>query len=159
MSERYFEDVHLGDEFEDEWLVERERVVAYLDFESVGPGEDDGGGRFTDPEGARRLGLERPIAPGMLSMSILTWHLTDWMGDGGELASIDISFRRPVHHDDRLRFVGLITDAEPGDDGGNVKLDVYFENERGERPLQGGALVRLPSRAGSQNEGLGSLAT
>ena len=27
--------------------------------------------------------------------------------------------------------------------------DVYFENNRGERPLQGVAVVRLPSREGS----------
>jgi acyl dehydratase len=145
MSARYFEDVDLGDEFEGEWLAERERVLKYIHLEPGGPAMDTQG-RFTDPEGAKKLGFERPIVPGALSMSVLTRYVTDWMGEDGHLASIDVNFRRPVLHDDRLHFVGLITDTEPGDEGGSVKLDVYFENERGERPLQGVAVVKLPSR-------------
>ena len=58
----------------------------------------------------------------------------------------EVLFRRPVLHEDHLRFLGLITDTEPSNDGGRIKLDVYFENERGERPLQGVAIVLLPSR-------------
>lgn len=146
MSERHFEDVDLGDEFEGEWAVDHDVVVSYLSLDGAGRG-DDTPRRFTDPESARRLGLERPIAPGVLCMAVLTRHVTDWMGDRGRLASIDVNFRRPVYHGDRLRFVGLVTDIEASDAGGEVKLDVYFENERGERPLQGVAVIELPTRA------------
>ena len=40
----------------------------------------------------------------------------------------------------------LVTDTL--EDGGRptVKLDVYLENERGERPVQGTAIVELPRR-------------
>jgi acyl dehydratase len=144
-SERCFEDVDIGDEFEGEWTAESERVVEYIRLEVDGH-TTDAARRFTDLEGAARLGLERPIAPGSLSGSVLARFVTDWMGEEGQLASIDVNYRRPVLHDERLHFVGLITDTEPGDDGGSVKLDVYFENERGERPLQGVAVVKLPSR-------------
>ena len=151
MSERYFEDVDLGDEFEGEWLAEPARVLAYIALEPGGPAGDTQS-RFTDPVRAKKLGFERPIVPGALSMSVLTRYVTDWMGDAGELESIDVNFRRPVLHEDRLRFVGLITDTEPDGDGGRVKLDVYFENDRGDRPLQGVAVVVLPSREGSETQ-------
>ena len=142
-----FGDVDIGDEIEGSWTPAREQVLAYIGLEPGGPA-DDAQGRFTDPERARRLGFERPIVPGAFSMSVLTRLVTDWMGGAGRLESIDVNFRRPVLQEDSLRSVGLVTDAEPdGDGGGRVKLDLYFENERGERPLQGVAVVALPARA------------
>ncbi len=144
-DQRYFDDVDLGDEFEDEWVASREQVLAYLELEPGGPASNTAN-RFTDPEAARKIGFERPIVPGALSQSRLTRLVTDWIGLEGRLESIDVNFRRPVMHDDRLRCLGLVTDTEPGEGEGRVKLDVYLENERGERPLQGVAVVVLPTR-------------
>ena len=146
MSQPYFEDVDVGDEIESAWTAQRAQVLEYIDLEPGGPAEDTQG-RFTDPVRARKLGFERPIVPGALSMSVLTRLVTDWMGPEGELESIDINFRRPVLQEDALRLLGLIIDAEPAEGGGRVRIDVYFENDRGERPLQGVAVVMLPSRA------------
>ncbi len=148
MSQPYFEDIDVGDEIESAWTAQREQVLEYIELEPGGPA-DDTQGRFTDPVRAKKLGFERPIVPGALSMSVLTRLVTDWMGPNGALESIDINFRRPVLHEDELRSLGLIIDTEPAEDGGRVRIDVYFENNRGERPLQGVAVVRLPSRAGS----------
>ncbi len=148
MSQPYFEDIDVGDEIESAWTAQREQVIEYIELEPGGPA-DDTQGRFTDPVRAKKLGFERPIVPGALSMSVLTRLVTDWMGPNGALESIDINFRRPVLHEDELRSLGLIIDTEPAEDGGRVRIDVYFENNRGERPLQGVAVVRLPSRAGS----------
>ena len=148
MSQPYFEDVDVGDEIESAWTAQREQVLEYIELEPGGPA-DDTQGRFTDPVRAKKLGFERPIVPGALSMSVLTRLVTDWMGPDGALESIDINFRRPVLQEDALRSLGLIIDTEPDEDGGRVRIDVYFENNRGERPLQGVAVVRLPSRAGS----------
>ena len=152
MSQPYFEDIDVGDEIEDEWLATRAQVLEYIDLEPGGPSED-AQGRFTDPVRAKKLGFERPIVPGALSMSVLTRLVTDWMGPDGHLESIDINFRRPVLQEDGLRTIGLIIDAEPAESGGRVRIDVYFENDRGERPLQGVAVVRLPSREGAQADG------
>ena len=77
-------------------------------------------------------------------MCLLTRLVTDWMGPQGKLRTIDVDFRRPVEHGDQLRALGLITDTEEQDGAGIVKLDVYLENDRGERPLQGVAIVELP---------------
>ena len=142
---RYFDDVDLGDEFEDEWVATREQVLAYLDLEPGGPGRNTPN-RFTDSEAAHEIGFERPILPGTLSQARLIRFVTDWIGLEGRLESIDVTFRRAVMHEDRLRCLGLVTDTEPGEGEGRVKLDVYLENERGERPLQGVAVVVLPAR-------------
>ena len=142
----YFEDVELGDEFEDEWTPTLEQVLGYLDLESDAIGGGTGDGRFTDAEGAKKLGFERPIVPGAFSVSILSKLVTDWIGTGGRIESIDVNFRRPVMHDDNLRVLGLVTDTEDRNGSGIAKVDIYFENERGERPLQGVAVVELPRR-------------
>ena len=143
----YFDDVDPGDEFEDAWTATRDQVLSYLALEpdalgSGGPGD----GRFTDPEGAKKLGFERPIVPGAFSLSKLSKLVTDWAGTAGRVESVDVNFRRPVLHEDSVRIRGLVTDTEDRDGAGIVKLDIYLENERGERPLQGVAVVELPRR-------------
>lgn len=144
-TQNYFDDVDLGDEFEDEWTPTMDQVLGYLGLEgdALGTGAT-GDGRFTDPEGAKNLGFPRPIVPGAFSLSKLTKLVTDWAGAGGSVDFVDVNFRRPVLHDDALKVLGLVTDTEDGD--GTVKVDIYLENERGERPLQGTAVVQLPRR-------------
>jgi hypothetical protein len=85
-----------------------------------------------------------------MSASMITRLVTDWAGPLGRIVSLDISFRRPVQHDDQLKCLALVT--ERGDDlaeaGGPaiVSIDVSFENERSEKPVQGTAQVELPRR-------------
>jgi len=68
------------------------------------------------------------------------------MGPEGRLQAIDVSYRRPVQQGDHLKLLALVTDASEEAEGPRVKLDVYLENDRGERPLQGTAVVELPRR-------------
>lgn len=144
----YFENVDPGDEFEATWAAETAQVAAYVDLNMGGAGAASG--RFTSQEGAEAVGMPKPIVPGVMSMCILTRLVTDWMGDRGVLKFIDVDFRRPVQHGDNLRALGLVTDTDEDPSGaGVVKLDVYLENERGERPLQGIAVVELPRSAAS----------
>ena len=63
----------------------------------------------------------------------------------GHIVALDVSYRRPVLHGDKLRSLALVTDAETSP---RVHLDLSLENERGERPLQGTAVVELPTRSG-----------
>ena len=146
-SQRYFEDIAVGDEFEETQQPTAEHVVAFI----KAAGLPDGGGRFTDSVRAQALGLERAIVPGVMSASMLTRLVTDWMGPLGRVLSLDVSFRRPVQHEDRLRCVALVTDVNgegdfEGTGSGAVHLDVTLENERGEKPVQGTAVVELPRR-------------
>jgi hypothetical protein len=150
-QQRYFEDVQLGEEFEQFQHPTSDHVHAFVGEMGGRGGNDAGRGRFSDADEARRQGLERPIVPGNMSMAMITRLVTDWMGPLGRIVSLDISYRRPVLHDDRLRCVAVVTDA--GDDAlegagpSIVQLDVALENERGERPVQGAAAVELPRRA------------
>ena len=147
-DQRYFDTLDPGDEFEETWTATPEQVRAYLDVNMSGTQNNDGGSsRFTSQAGAQAVGMERPIVPGVMSMCILTKVVTDWMGARGTLRSIDVNFRRPVQHGDNLRALALVTDTEEQEGAGIVKLDVYLENERGERPLQGVAVVELPKQS------------
>ena len=47
---------------------------------------------------------------------------------------------------DTLNCTGLVTDTETEDGENRVIMDVYIENQKGERALQGTALVLLPNR-------------
>ncbi len=151
-GQRYYEDVHLGDEFEQAQQPTSDHVAAFL---GQGANARPGGGlgRFSNADEARRQGLERPIVPGQMSMAMVTRLVTDWMGPMGRIVSLDVSFRRPVLHGDELRVVALVTDAddemlEPSGPA-IVHLDVALENDRGERPVQGVAIVELPRRSES----------
>lgn len=146
-TERYFEDVWPGDEFAEELQPSTEDVVDFLEIQNMqrtGGGNSDG--RFTNAEGAQRQGLARPIVPGNMSQALIMRLVSDWMGVRGHLRSLDLSFRRPVLHGDKLRAVALVTDADDADGVPHATLDVFFENERGERPVQGTAIVDLPRR-------------
>jgi acyl dehydratase len=137
MTQRYLDDVEPGDEIEERWQATPEAVRLYMTTRRGAAGGVEV--LFDDDE--PRPGFDRPIVPGPMSLAVLTRVVTDWMGPLGRLRSIDVDYRRPVYRDDRVRVIALVTDIDA-----TVKLDVYFENERGERPLQGVAVVDLPRR-------------
>lgn len=145
LSSRFFDEIEIGDEFEETQSLGKEDVLRFFRMTASarvtgGPGDD----RFISEEAGRRLGAEGPIIPGTMSFALLSRLVTDWMGAGGRLDMLDVSFRRPIAHGDALRLVALVTDTDS--ETGSAKLDVYIENDRGERPLQGTAVVRLPRR-------------
>lgn len=143
MEQRYFEDVEPGDEIETPWDATPEAVAEFMATRRLASGVPP----VEDGPQQVRPGFERPIVPGSMSMAVLSRLVTDWMGPYGRLRSMSVSYRRPVYRDDRLRALALVTDADEATAaGGLVKLDVYLENERGERPLQGVAVVELPRR-------------
>jgi MaoC dehydratase-like protein len=143
-SQRYFEDVDLGDEYTEEITPTPELVKDFLALNPARGGPGDG--RFTSDEGARSIGMRAAIVPGVMSMSIISRLVEDWMGAEGTLHSLDVSYRRPVLQGDDLKLQALVTDADETPEGPRVKLDVYMENARGERPLQGTAVVELPRK-------------
>lgn len=144
MEQRYFEDIDPGDEHSTQWQPNAESVQEYM---SVAGRFTGGDGRFTDAEAAKKLGLPGAIAPGAFSLSVLSRVVNDWAGMLGRVGTVEVNFRRPVLHGDMLTAMALVTDVD--DDAsdparGRVKLDVFLENERGERPVQGVAIVELP---------------
>ena len=144
--QRYFEEIEIGEEYIQTQQPTRENVLEFLGTCSD-PG-DEVRGRFSDQAAAARDGLQKPIVPGNMSASMITKLVTDWAGPLGRIVSLDISFRRPVQHEDILKCVALVTERDDDlvEAGGPalVGLDVSFENEQGEKPVQGTATVELP---------------
>ena len=142
---KHFEDVEIGDEFEEKQAPDKDDVLRFFRMTaSAQLRSGTGDNRFLDEEAGRRLGGEGPIIPGVMSFAMLSRLVTDWMGAEGHLENLDVSFRRPIAHGDELRLIALVTDTDT--DNASVKLDVYMENTRGERPLQGTAIVTLPRK-------------
>ena len=139
-----FSDVELGQEFSDTYVASSEKVQQFLDANRTLERTEIEDGRFTSKEGASTLGLEKPILPGVMSMSIITKLVTDIISPNGKLHKFDASFRRPIFHNDSLKLSALVVDNLIEDEKGIVKLDVALENDRGEKPLQGIAVVELP---------------
>ena len=143
MSEqRYFGDVEPGDEVEEPVDVSTAAVLRYLSM----PGNRQGAAvsRFTDAERAKADGLPGPIVPGVMQLGLMNRVLRNFAGIHGTVGNVDVSFRRSVIHGDNLKAHALVTDTDEA--GRTVKLDVFLENDRGERPLQGTADVVLPER-------------
>ena len=151
-SQAYGDDIEAGDEIGP--LIKTphlEQVRAFLSVWNPQGGSDlsrgDFRSRFLDPEAAARDGLPGPIVPGPMTHAFLGQLLTDWAGPAGRLDTLEVNFRRPVHHNVELKCIGLITDKEADGDTTKVRIDVFIEDPRGDRPVQGVAEVTIPSRA------------
>lgn len=143
----YGDDVEAGDEVGP--LVKNpdlEQVQRYLSAGRMGGGAGGPSGRFTNEGDARREGLGGPILPGPMSQAFLSQLLTDWAGALGWVRSLEVNFRRPTRHGESLKCIGLVTDKEDEGDKTLVKLDVFIEDPRGDRPTQGIAEVLIPTR-------------
>ncbi len=146
-AQRLFEDVAVGQRYEQTQHPTRERVLAYIALAGI----VDADGRITDLERSRTFGLERPLVPSQMTFNIVTRLVSDWTGTLGRIAHVDISYRRPIFHDDVLRCAVLVTDVE-GDGEyedqpeGAVHLDLSIHNERAEDAVLGTAIVLMPRR-------------
>jgi acyl dehydratase len=99
--------------------------------------------RFTDDEGARKEGLPGMIAPGNMSLALLSRLVTDWIGArGARLARLGTTYRQPVQPDHNITLNGFVTHVDPTEK--RVEIDVWIENEDAERLVIGTASVEFP---------------
>ena len=141
MSQVYFEDVEPGYELTP--LIKEPTRDQLNEFTKAW---GTGLGRFTSDEVAIKEGVTGVILPGNMSMAFLAQLLTERAGSAGKLKRLEVDFRRSVQPGDRLNCVGLVTDTETEDGENRVILDVYIKTQKGERALQGTALVLLPNK-------------
>jgi acyl dehydratase len=99
-----------------------------------------------NPEAARAVGLDGTIAHGMLSMGFLGQLVTDWLaarpGQRGWVARLRVRFQAMVRPGDTLTCQGVLVDGAPA---GRQALEVWAQNQHGERVTSGEAEVVLPS--------------
>ncbi|HEX6542515.1 MAG TPA: MaoC family dehydratase N-terminal domain-containing protein [Ktedonobacterales bacterium] len=92
-----------------------------------------------NPDAARAVGLDGTIAHGMLSMAFAGQVLTDWLNaepGRGRLGRLRVRFQAMVRPGDTLTCKGVLRAAEPGKP---QPVDVWIENQHGERVLTGDA--------------------
>jgi acyl dehydratase len=97
--------------------------------------------RFTDDEGARREGLPGMITPGNMSMGLIATYLERWAGPG-TVRRLGTTFRGLLLPGRTVRVCGVVTERD--DARRSVEVDVWIENEDGERAVIGTATLSLP---------------
>ncbi len=138
MRTLYFEDVEEGDEFPTlDMLLSKDQVRQYartanMDFP-----------RFTDDAGARKEGLPGMIAPGVMSMGLLSRMISDW-NHAARITRIGTTFRSPVLPDKNIHLCGAVT--EKNEEAHTAECDIWMENDDGERWVIGTATLALPTK-------------
>ena len=85
------------------------------------------------------------FAHGMLSMGFVAQALTDWAG-AGRVRKLGVRFAALVRLKDVVTCHGRVVSKSSKEDVHLVELDVWAENQRGEKVVTGRATVALPSR-------------
>lgn len=99
--------------------------------------------RFIDDEGARKEGLPGIIIPGNMSLGLLTKLVTDWIGQSGaRIVRLGTTYRVPVQPDRTISLQGFVTHVYPEER--SCEIDLWIENEDGERMVTGTATVQFP---------------
>jgi acyl dehydratase len=120
-------------------VVRREDVKAYADASG------DQNPLHQDDAFAQSVGFPGIIAHGMFTMAHVVKAVTDWLGDPGALASVDVQFRAAVFMDETLEAGGEVLELDP--EARTATLSIWAAVERdGKRVLavkNSRAVVRL----------------
>ena len=138
----YAEDVNVGDELPPlvKGPIQQIQLTRYAgasgDFNPV----------HQDDEFAKAAGMGGVFAHGMLSMGFVAQAVTDWAG-AGRVKKLGVRFAALVRLKDTVTCRGRVVAKSSKDDVHLVELEVWAENQRGEKVVSGRATVGLPSRA------------
>lgn len=101
-----------------------------------------------DDEYAKKVGLPAPIATGMMSAAYLSQMLTEYFGldwiKGGKLS---FTFIRPVYTGDTLTCRGLVKERTSEGSKADLTLEVWCENQDGEKVTVGEAALSISAAA------------
>lgn len=142
-SRIYFEDVSEGMQIGElkKGPIERIQLVKYAgasgDFNPI----------HVDELYAKSAGYPSVFAHGMLSMGFIGQLLTDWAGVGS-LREFAVRFRAITWPGDVITCRGIIKKKRVDEKSHLVELEVWAENQRGEKNVTGSAIIELPSRKG-----------
>jgi len=137
----YFEDVKVGDELPPlvKGPIQQIQLTRYAgasgDFNPI----------HQDDEFARAAGMGGVFAHGMLSMGFVGQLVTDWAG-AGQVRKLGVRFAGLVRLKDTITCRGRVLARSSKDDVNLVDLEVWAENEKGDKVVTGKATVALPAR-------------
>jgi acyl dehydratase len=120
-------------------MVEFERVIW-----------DRGSNSHSDPEAAKRDGLAKPLASGQNQMAFLHEMLERNFGDawvyGGKISVRNI---HPVYGGDRITPHGVVTELSEVDGKTRVTVQIWCENQTGQKTSAGTAYAGQPTASRS----------
>ena len=94
----------------------------------------------TDESWARAKGFRAPLAQGMMSTAYVSEMMTQLLGAGFvKGGSISVSFVKPVYVGDRLTIRGVVKDKHVENGATQVVVDVWCENQHGQKTAIGTA--------------------
>ena len=96
---------------------------------------------------AKAAGMGGIFAHGMLSMGFVAQSVTDWVGVG-RVRKISVRFAALVRPGDVITCHGRVLDKRPAEGGRDwdAELELWAENQTGEKVVTGRATVTLASR-------------
>jgi acyl dehydratase len=99
----------------------------------------------TDPEWAKKKGFPAPLAQGMMSTAYVSELMTRFVGAGFVRGgTMSMAFIKPVFAGDRLTAHGVVRDKRPENGGTRVVVEVWCENQHGEKTAVGTASGLIP---------------
>jgi acyl dehydratase len=137
----YFDDVKVGDELPPlvKGPIQQIQLTRYAgasgDFNPI----------HQDEEFAKAAGMGGVFAHGMLSMGFVAQAVTDWAGTG-RVRKIGVRFAALVRLKDIVTCRGRVLATSQKDGVGMVELEIWADNQKGEKVVTGKASVALPCR-------------
>jgi acyl dehydratase len=94
----------------------------------------------TDEAWARAKGFKAPLAQGMMSTAYVSEMMTKFLGAGFvKGGTLSMAFIQPVYAGDTLTVHGVVKETRPEGDATRVVVEVWCENQDGERTAAGTA--------------------
>lgn len=94
----------------------------------------------TDEAWARAKGFKAPLAQGMMSTAYVSEMMTRFVGAGFvKGGTMSMAFVKPVYAGDRLTVHGVVRDKRREDGGTRMVVEVWCENQHGEKTAVGTA--------------------
>ena len=94
----------------------------------------------TDEAWARRKGFKAPLAQAMMSTAYVSEMMTRFLGAGFvKGGTMSMVFIKPVYAGDRLTVHGVVKERRPDGAGTRVVVEVWCENQDGDKTAVGTA--------------------
>lgn len=100
----------------------------------------------TDPSWAHAKGFRTTLAQGMMSTAYVSEMMTRLLGAGFvKGGTLSMTFIKPVYAGDRLTVHGVVKETRPEGAGTRVVVEVWCQNQGGEKTAVGTASGLSPS--------------
>ena len=140
-ARRYFDEVAVGDELPPlvKGPIQQIQLTRYAgasgDFNPI----------HQDAEFAQAAGMGGVFAHGMLSMAFVAQAVTDWAG-AGTVRKIGVRFAALVRLRDTVTCRGRVVATSQKNGANVVELEIWAENQKGDKVVTGTATVALAGR-------------